>query len=171
MKTKIMAALMAVAVLTVATSSADAQTYRDTPLNTMTPQERMDYYAQGSQENVPVSSRRARRSYEGEQIVAHPAGCPRRLFCGCGVSVKVFGRPIKDLFLAANWVRKFPRAAPGSGMVAARSGHVMYIISYLGDNMAQVYDPNSGGHKTRIHTRSLAGYRVVDPHGVRVASR
>lgn len=96
------------------------------------------------------------------QIVEHPAGCPRRAFCGCGVSVKVYGKPVKNLFLAANWL-KFPRTEPMSGMVAARRGHVMYIIQYLGGNNATVYDPNSGGHKTRIHTRSLAGYKVVNP--------
>jgi len=50
-------------------------------------------------------------------------------------------------------------------MVAARSGHVMYIEAYNGDGTALVYDPNSGGHKTRVHVRSLAGYRVVNPHG------
>lgn len=117
------------------------------------------------------SKNQQRHSYSAGEIVSHPSGCPWRAFCGCGVSVKVFGRPIRDLFLAENWLRKFPRAAPGAGMVAARRGHVMYIIDYLGNGMAQVYDPNSGGHQTRIHTRSLAGYRVVDPHGGRVASR
>lgn len=98
-------------------------------------------------------------------VVGHPPGCPSRAFCGCGVSVKVFGRPVRDLFLAANWLRRFPSASPGAGMVAARRGHVMYIMSYNGDGTALVYDPNSGGHRTRVHTRSLAGYRVVNPHG------
>src|SRR3990167_5024272 len=74
-----------------------------------------------------------RASVSEGSIVSHPEGCPRHLFCGCGVSVKVFGRPVRDLFLAANWLRKFPRATPGSGMVAARSGHVMYIMAYNGD--------------------------------------
>lgn len=96
------------------------------------------------------------------QIVGHPSGCPGRAFCGCGVSVKIFGRPVRELYLARNWLR-FPRASPGAGMVAARSGHVMAIIEYLGNGNAKVYDPNSGGHQTRIHVRSLAGYRVVNP--------
>lgn len=115
---------------------------------------------------------RVSAAYENDaQIVAHPAGCPRRLFCGCGVSVKVFGKPVRDLYLAANWLYRFPRTAPASGMVAARRGHVMYIMAYNGGGSALVYDPNSGGGKTRIHERSLAGYRVVDPNGVRVAGR
>lgn len=99
-------------------------------------------------------------------IVSHPAGCPTRLFCGCGVSVRVFGRPVRSLFLAANWGR-FPSAAPGSGMVAYRSGHVMYIEQYLGNGSAIVYDPNSGGGATRVHNRSLRGYRVVNPRAGR----
>lgn len=94
----------------------------------------------------------------------HPAGCPRTDFCGCGVSIRVFGRPIRSLFLAANWLR-FPRAFPGSGMVAARRGHVMYIVRYDGNGVALVYDPNSGQHRTRLHLRSLAGYTVVNPRG------
>lgn len=119
----------------------------------------------GGSENRIQSHRSPAAAYaEDAQIVAHPEGCPRRLFCGCGVSVKVFGKPVRDLFLAANWKRKFPRAAPGAGMVAARNGHVFYIMSYLGDGQALAYDPNSGGRKTRIHVRSLAGYVVVNPH-------
>lgn len=102
-------------------------------------------------------------------IVAHPAGCPRRAFCGCGVSVKVFGKPIRDLFLAANWL-KFPRTSPAAGMVAARPGHVFLILTYNGDGTAMAYDPNSGNGLTRLHTRSLSGYKVVNPHGA-LASR
>lgn len=97
-------------------------------------------------------------------ILPHPPGCPARLFCGCGVSVKVFGKPIRELYLAANWL-KFPRTSPAAGMVAARRGHVMFIVEYSGAGKALVYDPNSGKHLTRIHTRSLAGYTVVDPRG------
>lgn len=96
------------------------------------------------------------------RVVAHPAGCPRTRFCGCGVSVRVFGHPKRELFLAANW-RKFPPASPAPGMVAWRYGHVFYIEQAHGDGTATVYDPNSGRHLTRIHRRSLAGYRVVNP--------
>lgn len=104
------------------------------------------------------------RQLESSQIVSHPHGCPLRAFCGCGVAVKVFGRPIRELFLAANWF-KFPRAHPAPGMVAVRNHHVMYIVAYDGNGNATVYDPNSGGHKTRVHSRSLAGYRIVNPNG------
>ena len=100
-------------------------------------------------------------SVANAQDVAHPAGCPWRSFCGCGVSVKIFGHPVRDLYLAANWFR-FPRAAPAPGMVAVRRHHVMAIIAYNG-RTATVYDPNSGHHGTRVHERSLAGYTVVNP--------
>lgn len=105
-----------------------------------------------------------------ERIVSHPAGCPGRAFCGCGVSVKVFGHPVRDLFLASNW-RKFPSAYPSAGMVAWRNHHVMYIESMDANGNAVVYDPNSGGHQTRVHTRSLAGYHIVNPNGSRIAMR
>lgn len=97
-----------------------------------------------------------------ERIVDHPEGCPRSSFCGCGVAVKVFGKPVRELWLAANWF-KFRRTDPAPGMVAVRSHHVFVIVSVVSHGTVLAYDPNSGGHKTRIHLRSLAGYRVVDP--------
>ena len=98
------------------------------------------------------------------EVVAHPDGCPKRQFCGCGVSLKVFGKPIRELFLARNWF-KFPKTAAAPGMVAVRKSHVMYIQAIDANGDAVVYDQNSGGHKTRIHSRSLAGFVVVNPHG------
>jgi len=96
------------------------------------------------------------------RILPHPPGCPRRAFCGCGAAVEVFGRPIRNLWLAANWL-KFPPAQPASGMVAARRGHVMVIKQYLGGNRALVYDANSGRGLTRLHVRSLSGFSIRNP--------
>lgn len=104
------------------------------------------------------------RTYVAPQIVAHPSGCPARLFCGCGAAVRVFGRPVRDLWLAANWLR-FPRAAPAPGMVAARRGHVFVLESHLGGSTWLAYDANSGRRQTRIHARSIAGFAIVNPHG------
>src|SRR5262249_46748318 len=59
---------------------------------------------------------------ESRVLGGRPAGCPRS-FCGCGAAVRVFGRVVPELNLAANWLR-FPRTAPAPGMVAARRGHV-----------------------------------------------
>jgi len=99
-------------------------------------------------------------------IVSHPAGCPRVAFCGCGV-MKRLGLNDRSLYLAANYLRKFPRAIKvAAGMVAARVGHVFYIEKVVKPGLVLAYDPNSGGHQTRLHLRSLAGFSVRDPHGV-----
>jgi hypothetical protein len=96
-------------------------------------------------------------------IVAHPAGCPPSLFCGCGVSVRVFGHPVRSLWSAAAWYR-FPRAtaAPGNVAIFGRY-HVAYIEAVYGDGTALLYDPNSGGRATRVHRRSLSGLHIVRP--------
>jgi hypothetical protein len=103
-------------------------------------------------------------SLGGETVVAHPVGCPSRSFCGCGVSLYLFGKAVREggLAIAANWL-KFPRAEPGPGRVAARRGHVFVILENRGKGKVLAYDPNSGGHRTRIHERRLAGYTVVNP--------
>lgn len=114
------------------------------------------------QKQIHFSQHRFIAGAERDNIVSHPSGCPRTAFCGCGVSVKVFGHPVRDLFLASNWF-KFPRTHAAPGMVAVRNHHVMYIISADANGNATVYDPNSGRHQTRIHEVSLSGYRVVNP--------
>jgi hypothetical protein len=97
------------------------------------------------------------------EIVSHPSGCPARQFCGCGAAVRVFGAPVRSLWLAAAWF-KFPRSMPAPGMVAVRRHHVFVLEAELSPGIWRVYDANSGGHKTRIHARSIAGYRIVNPH-------
>jgi hypothetical protein len=106
------------------------------------------------------------------EILPHPAGCPRRAFCGCGAALKVFGRAITrgTFAVAAYWLR-LPPAAPAPGMVAARRGHVFVIEEMTGlkdrrgHPIVIAYDANSGRHLTRRHARSLAGYSVRNPHG------
>ena len=112
------------------------------------------------------AKRDARHQYGSKraQTVAHPRGCPANSFCGCGVALHVFGHPVRSLWLAANWL-SFPRANPAPGMVAVRRGHVFAILQNEGNGRVLAYDPNSGHHKTRIHVRSLAGFKVVNPHG------
>ena len=104
-----------------------------------------------------------RTRYAEATIVAHPEGCPRSAFCGCGAAVRVFGQPIRSLWLAANWF-KFPRSVPAPGTVAVRQHHVMVLEADLGGGIWRVYDANSGGHATRIHARPIAGYTIVNPH-------
>ncbi len=99
-----------------------------------------------------------------------PRGCPHR-FCGCEASLYVFGEIRPELNLAYNWVKKFPRTMPAPGMVAARSGHVMVLISHAGGNDWLVHDGNSGGGLTRRHVMSINRYFIVDPHASRSAAR
>lgn len=96
------------------------------------------------------------------QYVSHPSGCPRRDFCACGAAVRIFGKPIRSLWLAANWF-KFPRTHPHTGAVAVRRHHVFVLERHISGSTWLVYDANSGHHRTRIHPRSIAGYVIVDP--------
>ena len=98
------------------------------------------------------------------QIVSHPPGCPSRAFCACGAAVRVFGAPVRSLWLAASWF-KFPRAEPAPGNVAVRRHHVFVLERHIGVNVWMAYDANSGRRLTRIHARSIAGYVIVNPHG------
>jgi hypothetical protein len=97
-----------------------------------------------------------------ERIVGgRPSGCPHA-FCGCEASLFRFGRIIPQLNLASNW-RRFPRAMPAAGMAAVRSGHVMILQQHVSGDIWYVHDGNAGGHVTREHPRSIAGYTIVDP--------
>jgi len=98
----------------------------------------------------------------GTVIGGRPSGCPHA-YCGCSASLRVFGRIVPDLNLAANWGR-FPSASPAPGMAAYRRGHVFIIESVNSDGTVVAHDGNSGGGLTRLHTVSLRGYRVVNPH-------
>jgi hypothetical protein len=137
-------------------------------------------YSQTRRERVSRSSLQAYRSTQltvtdaggaatavnvsgGRIMSGRPAGCPSS-FCGCGAALRVFGRIVPELNLAANWLR-FPRTSPAPGMVAARHGHVFVLEQPLGGDMWMAYDANSGGHATRLHARSLRGYTIVNPHG------
>jgi hypothetical protein len=100
-------------------------------------------------------------SASGQVVGGRPAGCPRS-FCGCGASIRVFGRIVPGLNLASNWLR-YPRTAPAPGMVAARRGHVFVLEQHVEGDTWMAYDANSGGRATRIHARSLRGYTVVNP--------
>jgi hypothetical protein len=97
-----------------------------------------------------------------ERIVGgRPSGCPNA-FCGCEASLYKFGHIVPELNLAGNW-RRFPRAAPAPGMAAVSAGHVMILQQHVEGNVWYVHDGNSGGHVTREHARSIAGYTIVDP--------
>jgi hypothetical protein len=111
---------------------------------------------------------RAQGSGHAQVLGGRPAGCPRQ-YCGCGTSIKLFGRIRPELNLAANWVRKFPRTVAAPGMAAARAGHVMLLVEHVAADKWKVWDANSGGGLTRIHIRSIRGFVTVNPHASRVA--
>jgi hypothetical protein len=97
------------------------------------------------------------------QIVAHPVGCPRTLFCGCGAA-RELGLSDPSLWAVKAWYQ-FPRAAAAPGMALLwGERHVAAIRAVHEDGTATVYDANSGGGLTRIHRISLSGLVVVDPH-------
>lgn len=96
------------------------------------------------------------------RYIPHPSGCPSRAFCGCGAAVRVFGRPVRELWASSSWFR-FPRTSPASGMVGVRRGHVFVLEQHLGGDMWMVTDYNSGGRKSRIHARSIRGFAIVNP--------
>lgn len=78
--------------------------------------------------------------------------------------MRIFGRPVRGLYLAANWLR-FPRTIAAPGMAAVRRHHVFVLEQHLGGSTWLAYDANSGRHLTRLHPRSIAGYVIVNPRG------
>lgn len=105
---------------------------------------------------------------KAETFLPHPAGCPAKRFCGCGASVEIFGKPIRSLWPSTAWF-KFPRSAPGYNKVAVRRGHVFVLKRHLQGNVWLAADFNSGRNRSRLHARSIAGYRIVDPRAVNIA--
>jgi hypothetical protein len=129
--------------------------------------------AMAARAEAPRAARAAQATDANGNIAVvggRPAGCPHA-FCGCEASRYVFGEIRPELNLASNWIRKFPRSSPAPGMAAARSGHVMILISHTGGNDWLVHDGNSGGGLTRDHVMSISRYVIVDPHGARSAQR
>lgn len=104
---------------------------------------------------------------QAEVIGKRPPQCPHR-YCGCALSIKIFGKPIRDLFLAANW-KRFPRTAPAPGMVAARRGHVFQLVRHVHGDTWIAFDPNSGRGLTRLHPRRIAGFSIHNPNAYRLA--
>lgn len=100
---------------------------------------------------------------DGRIVGGRPAQCPRR-YCGCYLSLDLFGKRVRDLDRADNWPKYFKRTKPAPGMIAARRGHAMKLIAQVRGKLWQVLDPNSGKGLTRIHTRSIAGFVIVDPN-------
>lgn len=106
------------------------------------------------------------RASSGGQMIPHPSGCPRRLFCGCGTAVEFFSAPVRSLWRAAAWLQ-FPRTSPSAGTaaIAPNRHHVVKVVEHVGGSNFVVIDHNSGRNRSRIHTRNLAGWTFVIPRG------
>lgn len=106
------------------------------------------------------------------RYLPHPAGCPRRAFCACGAAVHLFGKPIRGLWPVRAW-RQFRQATPAPGRVAIerRRSHLFVLKQHVGGSNWLVYDWNSGGHRSRVHVRSIASAIIVDPTSRSYASR
>ena len=158
-ETMFFAALFSVALSIALTVSADARPRHKQQRQTISCDMRgcSDRASQARAEaNAPVDA-------NGGAVVSHrPQGCPHA-FCGCEASLYVFGKIRPELNLASNWIRKFPRTSPAPGMAAARSGHVMVLMSHVEGSNWLVHDGNSGGGLTREHIRSIRGYVIVNP--------
>src|SRR5512139_2895694 len=78
-----------------------------------------------------------------------PKGCPHA-WCGCWMSMHVFGKNIRDLWLARNWL-KFPRTDPHAGAIAVLSrgrrggGHVGVVIRLDANGNPVIKSGNHGG--------------------------
>lgn len=92
-------------------------------------------------------------------------------FCGCALSVKIFGRVINEpnLKLASTWRHAFPKTQAAPGMVGARNGHALQLISHIEGDRWIVWDPNSGGGLIRIHERRIGRFTIVNPQASRFA--
>lgn len=101
---------------------------------------------------------------EGNTVVMlpHPSGCPHVAFCGCGAALDVFGRNVRNLWLARNWYQ-YPRSMPGFNTVGVRPHHVLVLKQQVSGNVWMVNDYNSGGHLSRYHAVDISRYTIVSP--------
>jgi hypothetical protein len=98
-------------------------------------------------------------------MLAHPAGCPYRNFCGCGAAMETFGSPRRDLWAAAAWFR-FPRAEAAIGNAVVRAHHVAILKEHISGSVWMAADYNSGRHLSRLHPVDIRRFsRIVNPRG------
>jgi uncharacterized protein (TIGR02594 family) len=82
-----------------------------------------------------------------------PSGCPSA-WCGCWLSLEVFGKNIRELWLAKNWL-KFRHTSPSVGSVAVMSrrggGHVG-IVTAFDEKGNPIIKSGNHGHRVGIGT-------------------
>lgn len=105
---------------------------------------------------------------QGTVIGSRPAGCPAR-FCGCALSLKLFGKIIPKFNLSTNW-KALPATSAAPGMVAAKRGHVLQLVSHVRGNRWKVWTANSCGRRICIQERNItSAYTFHNPFASNVA--
>lgn len=94
-------------------------------------------------------------------ISGRPRGCPARSWCGCFMSLHVFGRNLRQLWLARAWASVGrPASGPAPGVIAVyargRGGHVGRVVRVLGPGRIVLLSGNDGG-RVRQRERSTKG--------------
>lgn len=114
-----------------------------------------------------ASPRRLAVDANGVQMIPNPEGCPRTLFCGCGLA-RYWGIWKRELNKVSEWARHYPRASgPAVGVAAVRRDN-HHIIGIVGGYPGawEVVDFNSGNHKSRRYTASdFPGYFFLNVRG------
>lgn len=85
-----------------------------------------------------------------------PSGCPHA-WCGCWLSEHLFGRNIRELWKATNWL-KFPRTTAHPGAVAVMRHHVGKVTGIDANGNPIIL---SGNHNHRVGTGVYPKSRVI----------
>ena len=109
----------------------------------------------------PVMDAHGNRAVANGEVhyLPHPPGVRRTQFCGAGAWYALTGQVVNGgtWAIADYW----PGHYHGSTPVAHWPGHVAIIRQNYGNGTALMEDYNSGGHKSRLWVRSLAGARII----------
>jgi hypothetical protein len=89
-----------------------------------------DYSAKRHSKRVRYAAADQQYSYQSEG--GRPSGCPHA-WCGCWLSMQLFGENRRELWRAFNWL-KFPKTSPHVGAVAVMGrkggGHVGLVTGF-----------------------------------------
>jgi hypothetical protein len=109
---------------------------------------------------VESQSSAYRRSYSGNLDASCRSAARMGGPCGCWAAEHFFGSPVRNLWLARNWLR-FPHtmAAAGTAAVWPNHHHVAPVVAVNGNGTVTVAD-SWGTHAVR-----MAGLTFVSPHG------
>jgi len=90
-----------------------------------------------------------------------PAGCPHA-WCGCFLSIHIFGENRRELWKAFNWKNRFPKTAPKIGAVAVMArkggGHVGQVVGFDDKGNPILL---SGNHSGKVATSVYPKNRIL----------